>query len=327
MNNQSKFFFTALSAFLLIVGIFIGTKLNLFNSKITFLLPFKSSADKINSIINFIEEEYVDSVKKDELIEKAVQDLLQNLDPHSAYFTAREVKELNESMQGSFEGIGIEFNVLRDTICIVSIIAGGPSELLGIQAGDKIIKINGKNAAGIKIKNQDVMGKLRGKGGTKVSVSILRNMRKKLIDYTITRGKIPLYSVDVGYMLNKNTGYIKISRFAGTTHNEFIVKTKKLLAEGMKNLISNGLSPTSKRPVLVYLIDDGQVSGLVSASVLHAKSTVAWRSFLVSSTVAPDATSQPSVLMSISTDEPRLMASLLASRRAVWKSDAEVLTR
>ncbi|MFH1005553.1 MAG: S41 family peptidase [Bacteroidota bacterium] len=236
MNNQSKIFLFLFSAFLLVAGIFIGIKLDFSDSKIVFLRSAKSS-DKINNILNFIEEEYVDSVKKNELLEKAIQDLLQNLDPHSAYLTVKEVKELNEPLQGSFEGVGIEFNILRDTIRVISAIAGGPSELLGIQAGDKIIKIDNKNAAGIKIKNQDVIGKLRGKGGTKVNVSIMRGKRKRLITYTITRGKIPIYSVDVGYLLNKNTGYIKISRFAEITYDEFVIKSQKLLKNGMKNLI------------------------------------------------------------------------------------------
>ena len=200
-------------------------------------LPEKRSSDKLNSVLNFIEEEYVDTIKKDILVEKAIADLLQNLDPHSVYISAKEVQEMREPLEGNFEGIGIEFNIISDTIRVISVIAGGPSEALGIQAGDKIVKIEGKSAAGIKIKNKDVLGKLRGKGGTNVNISIQRGLSKKLIDYTITRGTIPIYSVDVAYMLNKTTGYIKVSRFAETTHNEFLEKASMLMSTGMKNII------------------------------------------------------------------------------------------
>ncbi|MFI5164319.1 MAG: S41 family peptidase [Bacteroidia bacterium] len=237
MNNRFRIYLPIIFALLLAVGIFIGSKLNFSNRHETFLRPEKSSSDKLNSVLNYIEEEYVDTVKKDVLVEKAITDLLQNLDPHSVYMSAKEVQEMREPLEGNFEGIGIEFNIIKDTIRVISVIAGGPSEALGILAGDKIVNIEGKPAAGVKIKNKDVLGKLRGKGGTKVNVSIMRGHSKKLIDYTITRGTIPIYSVDAGYMLNKTTGYIKVSRFAETTHEEFLEKASKLRAEGMKNLI------------------------------------------------------------------------------------------
>ncbi len=168
-------------------------------------------------------------------MEKAIINLLHNLDPHSAYLTAQEVKEMREPLEGNFEGIGIEFNIIKDTIRVISVIAGGPSEALGIQAGDKIVKIEGKNAAGVQIKNKEVLGKLRGKGGTEVNVSIMRG--KKLIDFTITRGTIPIYSVDVAYLLDKKTGYIKVNRFAETTYEEFSDKASSLRLQGMENLI------------------------------------------------------------------------------------------
>ena len=237
MNSRLKLFLPIIFALLLATGIFIGSKLNFSTPTVKFLHSEKKSSDKLNSVLNFIGEEYVDTVKKDVLVEKAITDLLQNLDPHSVYMTAKEVQEMREPMEGNFEGIGIEFNIIQDTIRVVAAIPGGPSEALGIQAGDKIVKIEGKTAAGIKIKNKDVLGKLRGKGGTKVTVSIMRGHSKKFIDYTITRGTIPIYSVDAGYMLNKTTGYIKVSRFAENTHEEFLEKASKLRAEGMQNLI------------------------------------------------------------------------------------------
>lgn len=237
MNSRYKIYLPLLFAFLISLGIFIGSKLNFSSSAARFLQTEKRKSDKLNSVLNYIEEEYVDTVKREELVEKTIINLLQNLDPHSAYLTAQEVKEMREPLEGNFEGIGIEFNIVSDTIRVISVIAGGPSEALGIQAGDKIVKIENKNAAGIKIKNKDVLKQLRGKKGTKVTISIMRGVAKKLIDYTIIRGTIPIYSVDVGYMLNKETGYIKISRFAETTHKEFSDKTEKLYSAGMKNLI------------------------------------------------------------------------------------------
>lgn len=238
MNNRAKIYLPILFSLLIAIGIFIGSKLN-FSSQIPirFLQSEKKSSDKINSVLNFIEEEYVDTVNKTLLEEKAIADLLQNLDPHSVYITAKEVQEMREPLEGNFEGIGIEFNIIRDTIRVISVIAGGPSEELGVQAGDKIVTIEGKKAAGVKIKNKDVMSKLRGKGGTQVKIEIMRGRSGKLIEYTITRGTIPIYSVDVAYMMDKKTGYIKVSRFAETTYDEFLDKVSKLRAEGMKNLI------------------------------------------------------------------------------------------
>jgi len=228
MNSSSKIYLPIIFALLLATGVFIGSRLNFSSQPVRFLQPERRSSDKLNSVLNFIEEEYVDTVKKDALVEKAITDLLQNLDPHSVYITAQEVKEMREPLEGNFEGIGIEFNIFKDTIRVVAAIPGGPCEQLGIQAGDKIVKIEGENAAGVKIKNKDVLGKLRGKGGTQVNVSIMRGNSKKLISYTITRGTIPIYSVDAGYMLDKTTGYIKVSRFAETTYDEFQDKASSL---------------------------------------------------------------------------------------------------
>jgi carboxyl-terminal processing protease len=237
MNARFKILLPIIFALLFAIGIFIGSKLNFTSPVVRFLQSEKKSSDKLNSVLNFIEEEYVDTVKKDALVEKTISDLLQNLDPHSVYISAQEVKEMREPLEGNFEGIGIEFNIFKDTIRVIAAIPGGPCEVLGIQAGDKIVQIEGGNAAGVKIKNKEVLAKLRGKGGTEVKVSIMRGNSKKLIDYTITRGTIPIYSVDAGYMLNKKTGYIKVSRFAENTHEEFLDKASKLRSEGMQNMI------------------------------------------------------------------------------------------
>ncbi|MBI4930189.1 MAG: S41 family peptidase [Bacteroidetes bacterium] len=277
--NRAKIYLPIIFSLLLAIGIFIGSKLNFSNQiPIRFLQSEKKSSDKINSVLNFIEEEYVDTVNKTILEEKAIADLLQNLDPHSVYITAKEVQEMREPLEGNFEGIGIEFNIIKDTIRVISVVAGGPSEQLGIQAGDKIVKIEGKLAAGVKIKNKDVLGKLRGKGGTEVTVSIMRGYAKKLIDYTITRGTIPIYSVEVAYMLDKKTGYIKVSRFAETTYDEFLEHTSTLRSKGMQNLIldlrgnGGGLLSTAVK-ICDEFLEKGQVI-VYTEGKSHPKETI-----------------------------------------------------
>jgi len=219
------------------LGILLGERLN-FYDRSNILLPLKvNRSSKIDEVINYIEQQYVDTVNRKKLTEKSIDALLQNLDPHSAYISAEDLKSANEPLQGSFDGIGIEFSIIKDTIRVITAISGGPSEALGIQAGDKIVKIEDKNAAGVKITNKDVLDKLRGPGGTKVKVGIQRGNSNKLIDYTIMRGKIPIYSVDVAYMVSKKIGYIKISRFAATTFEEYTTAFEKLKAQGMQQMI------------------------------------------------------------------------------------------
>ena len=193
--------------------------------------------DKIEDIISFIKVKYVDTVNTDQLTDNAIEKMLAGLDPHSTYIPKKDLEQTNESLDGNFEGIGIEFYIVQDTITVVSAISGGPSELVGIHAGDKIIKIEDTVVAGKKIKNEDVMHKLRGIGGTKVHIGISRSGLAGLRDYTITRDKIPLYSIDAGYMIDAVNGYIKINRFSATTHKEFKRKLRELKEKGMKNLV------------------------------------------------------------------------------------------
>lgn len=198
---------------------------------------FNENTYKFSKVIDWLDTYYVDSVNQDDLVEDAIVNLLHELDPHSAYISKEEVQRMNEPLEGNFEGIGISFNILKDTIYVVSPIAGGPSEKVGIQAGDRIVKINDKNVAGIGVTNSDVFEKLRGKKGTKVDVSIKRKGVNQLLDFTITRDKIPIYSIDASYKVNDNTGYIKLNRFASTTIDEFEEATKKLKKQNVKNLI------------------------------------------------------------------------------------------
>jgi carboxyl-terminal processing protease len=195
------------------------------------------AASKLSYAVYAIENLYVDNLDQGKLVEDAIVALLAKLDPHSDYMTAKEAKELNEPLQGNFDGIGIQFNMLKDTLFVVQTIAGGPSEKVGIMAGDRIVSVNDTTIAGVKMTNTDIMKRLRGKKGTTVSVRVMRRGVTDLIDFKIIRDKIPIYSLDASYMINKETGYIKLNRFASTSHEEFLTALKKLQSQGMKNLI------------------------------------------------------------------------------------------
>jgi carboxyl-terminal processing protease len=192
---------------------------------------------KFDALLQYINYAYVDTTDENKLVEDAIVNVLKELDPHSVYIPSEELKKMNEPLVGNFEGIGIQFNILKDTLIVVSPIAGGPSEKVGIIAGDKIITVNGIGIAGIGLKNSDVQDKLRGKKGTKVNVGIQRRMNKELLDFTITRDEIPIFSVDASYMATPEIGYIKINRFAKNTDEEFKEGLKKLQAQKMKHLI------------------------------------------------------------------------------------------
>jgi carboxyl-terminal processing protease len=196
-----------------------------------------ASAIKIDALLQLISYAYVDSVDNDKLTEDAIKAMLKDLDPHSVYIPASELKEMNEPLVGKFEGVGIQFNIIEDTIMVTQTISGGPSEKVGIRAGDRIVKIDDKTVAGIKITNNDVMKKLRGDKGTKVKVAMYRRGEPELLDFEITRDKIPLFSIDASYMATPEIGYIKISRFADTTVEEFKEALSKLKAQGMTSLI------------------------------------------------------------------------------------------
>ncbi|MCB0431183.1 MAG: S41 family peptidase [Flavobacteriales bacterium] len=239
MNRRISIWLPLIIAVALVMGIFLGAYLPK-SGPVDGVLPIRSITghyDKLSQILRYIQSEYVDTVDMDELMDESIVNLLSELDPHCYYIPADELAATSEPLEGNFEGIGIEFNIQEDTIVVVAPISGGPSDLLGILPGDRIVDIEGKKAAGVGITNQDVMDKLRGEGGTKVSVKIYRHGHKDLLPFTITRGEIPLYSVDVAFMVNANTGYIKISRFARNTYDEFIEAVDKLKPQGMKQLI------------------------------------------------------------------------------------------
>ena len=180
---------------------------------------------------------YVDDVDEDKLVEDAIIKMLEELDPHSTYSNPEEVKKLNEPLVGNFDGIGVQFNMATDTLFVIQPVSGGPSEKVGILAGDRIIEVNDTVIAGVKMSTEEIMRRLRGPKGTKVNLKIMRRGVKELLPFTVKRDKIPVYSLDASYMMTKTTGYIRISRFAATTADEFEDALHKLQEKGMRNLI------------------------------------------------------------------------------------------
>lgn len=197
----------------------------------------KETIQKFGTALQIINFAYVDSVDSPDLVEDAIIAMLKDLDPHSAYISKEEVERVNEPLEGSFEGIGVTFQLFNDTILVVAPVPDGPSDKLGIIAGDKIVLINGEVATGEKIDNQYVMDRLRGEKGTVVNVSVKRAGRKKLIDFDIVRDKIPLNSIDATYMAAPEVGYIKLTRFSKTSMDEFRESVETLRSEGMKDMI------------------------------------------------------------------------------------------
>lgn len=192
---------------------------------------------KFREILTYIQRDYVDTVNVDQLTDYAIAQMLENLDPHSVYIPPKEVELAKAPLEGDFDGIGVEFMILRDTIEVVTPISGGPSEAVGVRPGDKIVEVDDQKVAGIGITNRDVFKKLRGPKGTKVKILVRRRGENKPVTFTITRDKIPTHSVDVSYMIDELTGYIKVSRFSATTYDEFSQALSKLRQKNVKRLI------------------------------------------------------------------------------------------
>ncbi len=235
-NNKRTIILPILLGVALAIGVLIGKFLPAADD-IPQHSNIRSRNDKLNSIINIIESNYVDSVNRADLVEAAIPAILKKLDPHSVYIPAKDLARANEPLQGNFDGIGISFNMLTDTILVISTIPGGPSEKMGLLPGDKILYVNDSLVAGKHISDEKVMGMLKGPKGTLVKIKIMRNGQKELLPFEITRDKIPIYSIDVSYMVNKQTGYIKINNFAMTTFDEFMKGLRELKEQGMTSLI------------------------------------------------------------------------------------------
>lgn len=235
-NSRRSIFLPVLLGIALALGVLIGKYFSVHSDlPVTTNLRFRN--DKLNSVLNIIESNYVDSVNRNDLVETAIPAILKKLDPHSVYIPAKDLARANEPLQGNFDGIGISFNMLTDTILVISTIPGGPSEKVGVQPGDKILFVNDSLVAGKKISDQKVMGMLKGPRGTVVRIKVLRNGYKDLLPFDITRDKIPMNSIDVSYMVNDYIGYIRINNFAMTTFDDFMKALRELKIDGMTSLI------------------------------------------------------------------------------------------
>jgi carboxyl-terminal processing protease len=238
-NRRLSVYLPIAFALVLIAGIFLGSKLYkvaLFNNS-SFLSLKTGNTNVLNDVIDYINQDYVDSVGKQHLQESAIKGMLESLDPHSMFIPAAEFKEANDPLMGNFDGIGVQFRIERDTIAVINTVTGGPSEKVGVLAGDRIIRVDGKPITGKKVTNEVVMKALKGQRGTTVKVSVFRRGMRNLIDFKIIRGIIPTYSIDISYPVNKSIGYIKLSKFSATTAEEFSDALSGLRKQGIHKLI------------------------------------------------------------------------------------------
>ncbi|MCL2073375.1 MAG: S41 family peptidase [Marinilabiliaceae bacterium] len=238
-NGIRQVLMPTIIAVTLITGIFLGRNVlpDTSGSKRSGRLFIYPQSNKIETIINLISDDYVDTIDRNDLTEKLIPDILKHLDPHSIYIPAIDMKAATEELEGFFGGIGVQFNIQNDTVLVIRVIPGGPSEKVGLKAGDRIVSVNDSIIVGTKIDSDQVMSKLRGEFGTKVKVGIVRRSVNKILDFEITRGNIPSLSVDVSYMLTNTTGYIKISKITQNSYHEFLVAIAKLKNFGCRNLI------------------------------------------------------------------------------------------
>ncbi len=267
-NNRLKVFLPIIIAVSFLLGMLLSLIIQNKNldrkMKLFSILSNDISGNKLNSLLDYISKAYVDSVSKEDLIEKTIPLVLQNLDPHSLYISANEFSEVNDPLEGEFEGIGIQFEIHSDTVVVMQVIPGGPSEKANIKSGDRIVEVNGEVIAGKKITSSKVVKKLKGPKGTKVKVGVLRKNVEQLLNFDLIRDKIPLHSIETSFMADNETGYIRIDLFAATTYEEFVEHTSELLSKGMKKMIldlrgnSGGILDASIRIANEFL-EEGQI--------------------------------------------------------------------
>lgn len=216
-KNKSNRFMPLIMAVCVVIGIAIGSffsnhfggnRLNIINS----------GSNRLNNLLHIIDDQYVDEVNIDSLVDKAIPQILAELDPHSVYISAKDVQTANDDLKGSFSGVGIEFTIREDTIHVQNVIKNGPAERAGILAGDKIVTVDGKKFVGKQVTNEEAMHRLKGPKDTKVKIGVLRYGSNKIQTFTVTRGEIPQKSVSAAYMLDSNTGYIRIKSFEARRH-------------------------------------------------------------------------------------------------------------
>ena len=233
MHNKIQVWLPLLFSIVMIVGMFIGYRIKENMPGRGFFYVEKRRP--VQEVINLIQTKYVDDVNADSLADKAIDAILSQLDPHSVFIPAAELDEIKEELAGKFYGIGVEYKILNDTINILSVLKEGPADKAGLQVGDQILQVGDSNVANMKITTERIRKFLRGDGGTKVKLKILRNTQVNF--FTVTRGMIPLYSLDAAYMITDTTGYIRLNKFSETTYKEFMEATEKLKKQGMQNMI------------------------------------------------------------------------------------------
>jgi len=235
-NSRLAIWLPLLLSLMLVLGMFIG---NLVKNNGSSQLPLKvfSNPDKISSILSYIEQNYVDSVSRQKITEEIIETVLRDLDPHSIYIPPQNMAEVNESLRGNFDGIGVQFNMVNDTVLVIKPVEGGPSDMVGIQSGDRIIMVDSVNVAGVKMPEDSIVSRLKGPRGSEVQVGVYRRGEPETLFFNITRGVIPVASIDVAYMVTPEIGFIKINTFSQTTYNEFTAALNDLREHGMTSLI------------------------------------------------------------------------------------------
>ena len=236
MNKKSTLIIPLLIAVSVAAGILIGNLLNR-NSQSGFAGMNSGNSNKISEILQYIAQGYVDSVNTGSIIEKTIPEVLKNLDPHTSYIPVSDMQEVQEEMTGKFSGIGVQFSIMEDTVRVIEVISGGPSSKVGIMPGDRIVQVDDSIIAGVKVVNATVLNLLRGEKDTKVVVGVVRKGNSNQLEFDITRGDIPINSIDVTYMIDAETGFIKISRFANKTYKEFMEGMEQLSESGAKKVI------------------------------------------------------------------------------------------
>lgn len=235
MNKKTSIIIPLIIAISVASGIVIGNLLKQ-NSQPVFSIGH-ANPNKLTSILRLIETGYVDSVNTAEIIEKTIPEMLKNLDPHTAYIPARNMQEVQEEMRGNFSGIGVQFSIQEDTVRVIEVVSGGPSGKVGILPGDRIVTVDDSLIAGVDVQNETVLNLLRGEKNTTVRVGVVRKGYDEKLEFEITRDDIPLISVDVSYMIDDETGFIKVNRFAESTYGEFMQGMQNLNQSGMEKLI------------------------------------------------------------------------------------------
>ena len=235
-QNKSTRFTPLWMALCVVLGILVGTfYANHFSGNRLSII--NSSGNKLNNLLHIVDDQYVDTVNINDLVEKAMPQILSELDPHSVYIAAKDVQIANDDLKGSFSGIGIEFTIRKDTIRVQNVIGNGPAERAGVMAGDKIVEVDDSVFVGKKVTNEEAMHRLKGPKDTKVKLGILRYGEQKLRHITVTRGEIPMKSITASYMLDETTGYIKVKNFGENTYPELLIALAKLSQEGFSNLV------------------------------------------------------------------------------------------